>query len=101
MICGTDAAAEGSEEFAAHAPFVAGKICRCRFALGQFGSRNQNFQRAGNGVETDDIAIADERDRAAIHRFRCDVDGGWHLAESNVHSIWYEMHSLIKEQFLI
>src|SRR6185312_14630212 len=44
-----------------------------RLALGQFLVGELDVERAGNGVELDDVAVLQEPDRAADRRFRTDM----------------------------
>ncbi len=72
--------AEELEHFAAQSEFVARQVCGGRRPGGQFAGLDQQFDRAVDGIDADHVALADQRNRAAIDSFRRDMDRRWHLA---------------------
>ena len=73
LVGRSDRVTERREKLAAHAKFIVRKIDRHRFALGHVSSIDENFERAPDRIETDDIAVLDTGDRATIDSFGRDM----------------------------
>ena len=78
-IRATDALAEEAEEFTADPDMHRGEIGLRTGSRGQLARGDAYVKLTGDGVEPNDVAITDPRNRTAIRCFRSDVNGCRHL----------------------